>query len=341
MPGPVTATGGQHTTCVQCEQVEDLLSLVVELKEEVERLRSIWDCGKRIDRWSCARLSLQEGCGENAPQAVGDDLLSTVWWEGATSKTVRDGNKSLFGGPVTATGGQHTTCVQCEQVEDLLSLVVELKEEVERLRSIWDCGKRIDRWSCARLSLQEGCGENAPQAVGDDLLSTVWWEGATSKTVRDGNKSLFGATSGLSLSLSRLPRCPYITGVRLWSWRDWGMWMLVNVHGALPSLWEGHGEDAPQAVEDHLLSHSQVGRGNLKDSKGWKEVPVWGNKQTAPQPVPPSQVPLHNRYEALELDGLGAVDVGESPSVQERLPKASQSAPRFATASVRKKRRAE
>ena len=91
---------------------------------------------------------------------------------------------------------------------------------------------------------------------------------------------------------------------------------------------------------DHLLSHSQVGRGDLKDSEGWKQVPVWGNKWTTPQPVPPSQVPLHNRYEALELEGLGDVDVGESPSVQERLPKAGQSAPRSATVSVRKKRRA-
>lgn len=127
-------------------------------------------------------------------------------------------------------GSRGTASVRWEQVDDLLSLVVELKEEVERLRSIWDCGKRIDRWSCARLSLQEGCGENAPQAVGDDLLSTVWWEGATSKTVRDGNKSLFGATSGLTLSLSHLPRCPYITGMRPWSWRDRGMWMSVKVH---------------------------------------------------------------------------------------------------------------
>ena len=50
-------------------------------------------------------------------------------------------------------------------------------------------------------------------------------------------------------------------------------------------------------------------------------------------------MPLRNRYEALELEGLEAVDVGESPSVQERLPKASQSAPHFATTSVRKKRR--
>ena len=70
-----------------------------------------------------------------------------------------------------------------------------------------------------------------------------------------------------------------------------------------------------------------MGRGNLKDSEGWKQVPLRGNKRTGPQPVPPSHMPLHNRYEALELEGLGDVDVGESPSVQERLPKASQSAP--------------
>ena len=44
---------------------------------------------------------------------------------------------------------------------------------------------------------------------------TVRWEGATSKTVRDGNKSLFGATSGLPFSLSHLPRCPSTTVVRL------------------------------------------------------------------------------------------------------------------------------
>ena len=51
------------------------------------------------------------------------------------------------------------------------------------------------------------------------------------------------------------------------------------------------GGDAPQAVGDHLLSHSLVGRDDLKDSEGWKQVPVRGNKWTAPQPVQPSQVP--------------------------------------------------
>ena len=59
---------------------------------------------------------------------------------------------------------------------------------------------------------------------------TVRWEGETSKTARGGNKSLFGVRSGLPLSLSHLPRCPYITGMRLWSSKDWGMWMLVKLH---------------------------------------------------------------------------------------------------------------
>ena len=68
--------GSRDTTCVWYEEVEDLLSLVVELKEEVERLRSIWDCGKGIDWWSYTLPSLQEGCGGDALQAVGDHLLS-------------------------------------------------------------------------------------------------------------------------------------------------------------------------------------------------------------------------------------------------------------------------
>ena len=74
-------------------------------------------------------------------------------------------------------------------------------------------------------------------------------------------------------------------------------------------------------MEDHLPFHSQVGRGYLEDSKGWKQVPVWGNKQTTPQPVPPSQVPLQNRYEALELKGLGDVDVGACPSCRRGCPR--------------------
>jgi len=53
--------GSRDTTCVRCEQVYDLLSLMVELKEEVERLRIIQDCGKGMGWWSCTLPFLQEG----------------------------------------------------------------------------------------------------------------------------------------------------------------------------------------------------------------------------------------------------------------------------------------
>ena len=54
----------------------------MELKGEVESLRSIQDCGKGIDWWSHTLPSLQEGCGGDAPQAVEDHLLfhSQVGW---------------------------------------------------------------------------------------------------------------------------------------------------------------------------------------------------------------------------------------------------------------------
>jgi len=68
--------GSRYTTCAQCEQVDDLLSMVVKLKEEVERLRSIWDCGREIDWWSCILSSLQEGHRGDAVQAAGDHLPS-------------------------------------------------------------------------------------------------------------------------------------------------------------------------------------------------------------------------------------------------------------------------
>ena len=43
--------GEGDSTCVRCDQINDLLSLVVGLKEEVERLKSIWECEREIDWW--------------------------------------------------------------------------------------------------------------------------------------------------------------------------------------------------------------------------------------------------------------------------------------------------
>lgn len=44
-----TVPGEGDSTCVRCNQVNDLLSPVVDLKQEVERLRSIKKCEREID----------------------------------------------------------------------------------------------------------------------------------------------------------------------------------------------------------------------------------------------------------------------------------------------------
>ena len=55
----VLGEGGSD--CVHCDQVNYLLSLVVDLKEEVERLRSIRDSEREIDCWHQA-LSAPRSC---------------------------------------------------------------------------------------------------------------------------------------------------------------------------------------------------------------------------------------------------------------------------------------
>lgn len=47
-------------TCMRCEQLDDLLSLVAELKEKEGRLRSIRECKREVDLWSCTLPSLRE-----------------------------------------------------------------------------------------------------------------------------------------------------------------------------------------------------------------------------------------------------------------------------------------
>lgn len=41
--------GGRDTTCMRCEQVEDQISLVAELKEKMEKLRTIKECEQELD----------------------------------------------------------------------------------------------------------------------------------------------------------------------------------------------------------------------------------------------------------------------------------------------------
>jgi len=45
----LVSEGSGQNACVRCDQVDDLLSLVAALKEEVEMLRSIRECKREID----------------------------------------------------------------------------------------------------------------------------------------------------------------------------------------------------------------------------------------------------------------------------------------------------
>lgn len=45
---------------MRCDQVDDLLSLGVELKEKIERLSSIRESDKEIDQWDQALASFRQ-----------------------------------------------------------------------------------------------------------------------------------------------------------------------------------------------------------------------------------------------------------------------------------------
>ena len=71
--------GGRGSTSVRCEQVDELLSLVVELKEEVERLRTIREREREIDCWSDSLACWREGCQGDTPRKVVDSLPCHSW----------------------------------------------------------------------------------------------------------------------------------------------------------------------------------------------------------------------------------------------------------------------
>jgi len=69
----------------------------------------------------------------------------------------------------------------------------------------------------------------------------------------------------------------------------------------------------------------------------WKRVTAWGGKRIHSWPPSPPQLPLSNRYWALECEGQPNEDVGEGLS--RGLSRLSQSAPHITTASAKKERR--
>lgn len=97
----------------------------------------------------------------------------------------------------------------CEQLKDLLCPVAELKEEVERLRSIRESDTEINWWSYTPPTLREAEQESEElcpswdQAEGGDLGHSGEW-----KWVSPGEAIKFHPDS------HHLPRCPDRTGMR-------------------------------------------------------------------------------------------------------------------------------
>jgi len=78
-------------------------------------------------------------------------------------------------------------------VNDLLILVAELKEEVERLRSIRECDREIDWWSRSLTSLRPRQQQVAPPEAEDPLPSC---HQAERGDLRDGGKWKQGPAQG-------------------------------------------------------------------------------------------------------------------------------------------------
>jgi len=65
--------GGRDSTRLRCEQVDDLLSTVVQLKEEVERLRSIRQCKQEVGG---VTAGFEKRCwGDTLPNSGGSPAL--------------------------------------------------------------------------------------------------------------------------------------------------------------------------------------------------------------------------------------------------------------------------
>ncbi|KAK4813363.1 hypothetical protein QYF61_003562 [Mycteria americana] len=142
-------------------------------------------------------------------------------------------------------GSRGNSCVRCNQVDDLLCMVAELWEELERLRSIREAEKEIDWWCHALSPLRQEQEQQQPPA-----------EGSSSK-----------------------------------------------------------------------------------EESEWRRVHAHGGRRTPSLPTSPPQVPLYNRYEALEVEGQEMEYGDDSLSTPEVSPRSEERTSCINTTSTRKRRR--
>ncbi|XP_072204137.1 uncharacterized protein [Excalfactoria chinensis] len=170
-------------------------------------------------------------------------------------------------------------CFRCDQINDLLSMVVCLKEEVERLRSIKDSENEIDWWCQALLASGSRNIAEAPQGACPPRLPH--------KQVIERSMQTDGAPATVRPQPSPTPS---------------------NSNEELRGV---------GLLAEPLSYSSRSDQNSLREKDGWKQIPARRAGYPRPRPCSVPQVPLQNRFEALEPVEEVSVDVEAGPSVRE------------------------
>jgi len=83
--------------------------------------------------------------------------------------------------------------------------------------------------------------------------------------------------------------------------------------------------------------HQAEGR-DTKENSGWQQVRNRGRRRTLPLPTTSPQVPLHNRYEALDVEDKAVDGAGVDPSTLEEAQRSEGPPSCITTSSTRRKR---
>ena len=128
--------------------------------------------------------------------------MAAHWWKAAARKNVetqtevpkQDASAQVSGCSefqslaFAVLGERDSTCVRCDQLND--SLVVDLNEEVERLRSIKECEREIDWWCQTLLAPRSWQPAKASHAA--------WYPLPPCKWVTEGNHQADNVRAALS-----------------------------------------------------------------------------------------------------------------------------------------------
>jgi len=87
-----------------------------------------------------------------------------------------------------------------------------------------------------------------------------------------------------------------------------------------------------------VTSPHQAERREARENSEWKRVRNQGRRRTLPLPTTSPQVPLRNRYEALDVEDKAVDGAGVDPSTSEEAQRSEGPPSRITTSSKRRKR---